>query len=342
MLHESKLYLLTFFILALIITSNSSFSAFYIFYYISKEEEYLMNLNLKALFPSYRYYRTKPTQLSYDSYIFYHHQTKEWFSISKHEVSQRDYQWLTVFYTEATSSLFQASDTWYEFIYSNGDIPSNLSFNEARVIQITFINENPPLEALKEALYNFFQEDTILIQVTTNQFLLIEPKSHSMNEKEDFIALIRTIEADFYVRIQLYLGEFYEIDKEFPYKFQREAQWFKECLHLRFAEPYYSFQTIFPILLTQQLPTSILKFLEEQIIIPLKSDRELLETVKTFYECGLNISLTSKKLHMHRNTLTYRLSKFQEITNINIKNLDGAILVYFASYLWSFLQNAQK
>lgn len=56
-----------------------------------------MNLNLKALFPSYRYFRSKPTQLSYDSHIFYHHETKEWFSISKHEVSQRDYEWLTVF-----------------------------------------------------------------------------------------------------------------------------------------------------------------------------------------------------------------------------------------------------
>lgn len=138
------------------------------------------------------------------------------------------------------------------------------------------------------------------------------------------------------------MGEFYTINQDFSVKFQREAQWFKECLHLRFAEPYYSFQTIFPILLTEQLPTSILTFIEEQIIIPLKSDKELLETVKTFCECGFNISLTSKKLHMHRNTLTYRLSKFQEITNIHIKNLDGVILVYFASYLWSFLQHAQK
>ncbi|HBJ00535.1 PucR family transcriptional regulator [Lysinibacillus sp. UBA5990] len=301
-----------------------------------------MNLNLKALFPSYRYFRSKPTQLSHDSHIFYHHETKEWFSISKHEVSQRDYEWLTVFYTEVTSSLVQASDLWYEFIYSNGDIPSKLTFNKARVIQITFINENPPLEALKEALYNFFQEDTVFLQVAKNQFLLIEPEKHSIREKEDFIALIRTIEADFYVRIHLYLGEFYAINQDFSVKFQREAQWFKECLHLRFAEPYYSFQTIFPILLTEQLPTSILKFIEEQIIIPLRSDKELLETVKTFCECGFNISMTSKKLHMHRNTLTYRLSKFQEITNIHIKNLDGVILVYFASYLWSFLQNAQK
>ncbi len=301
-----------------------------------------MNLNLKALFPSYQYYRTKPSQLPNSTFIFYHHQTKEWFSVSKHEVTQRDYQWLTVFYTEVTSSQFHSSDTWYDFIYSNGNIPTKLSYNKARIIQLTFINDSPPLEELKEALYNFFQEETILIQVATNHFLLIEPTSRSMNEKEDFIALIRTIETDFYIRIHLYVGENYEINKEFPIKFQREAQWFKECLNLRYTEPYYSFQTIFPILLIQQLPISILKFIEEQIIIPLKSDKELLDTVKTFYECGLNITLTSKELHMHRNTLTYRLSKFQEITNINTKNLDGAILVYFASYLWSSLQNAQN
>ncbi|MFJ6264997.1 helix-turn-helix domain-containing protein [Lysinibacillus xylanilyticus] len=54
------------------------------------------------------------------------------------------------------------------------------------------------------------------------------------------------------------------------------------------------------------------------------------------------MSLTSKKLHIHRNTLKYRLAKFQETTNISTKNIDGAILVYIASFLRSKLQNAQK
>lgn len=301
-----------------------------------------MNLNLKALFSTYRHYRTKPTELMYDFFYFYHRQANAWFSVSKQEISQRDYQWLTVFYTEITSTISQPSEIWYEFLYLNGDIPSKLSFSKARVIQLIFLNDNPPAEELKEATLNFFQQDTVVLQVATNRFLLIEAMDHSINKKEDFIALIRTIETDFFVQIHLYQGETYEINKQFPSKFQREAQWFEECLHYKNAEQFYSFETIFPILLTQQMPASILKFIEEQILIPLQSDMELLDTVRTFYECGLNISLTSKKLHIHRNTLNYRLAKFQETTNISTKNLDGAILVYIASFLRSKLQNAQK
>lgn len=294
-----------------------------------------MNLNLKALFSTYRHYQAKPAELMYDSYFFYHPQANEWFSISKQEVSQRDYQWLTVFYTEITSTISQPSEIWYEFLYLNGCIPSKLSYSKARVIQLIFLNDNPPVEELKEALLNFFQQDTVVLQVATNRFLLIEAVDHSINGKEDFIALIRTIEADFFVQIHLYQGEAYEVNEQFPIKFQRETQWFEECLHSKNAEQFYSFETVFPILLTQQMPVSILKFIEEQILLPLQSDKELLDTVKTFYECGLNISLTSKKLHIHRNTLNYRLTKFQEVTNISAKNLEGAILVYFASFLQS-------
>ena len=88
------------------------------------------------------------------------------------------------FYTEITSTISQPSEIWYEFLYLNGDLPSKLSFSKARVIQLIFLNDNPPAEELKEAILNFFQQDTVVLQVATNRFLLIEAMDSSINKRK--------------------------------------------------------------------------------------------------------------------------------------------------------------
>ncbi|MEC1177865.1 helix-turn-helix domain-containing protein [Metasolibacillus meyeri] len=301
-----------------------------------------MTVHLQSLFSTYQRYQVKPDTLSEDVYFFYCTQLDEWFSITKHEVSARDYEWLSMLYHEVLATANTLANDWYTFLYRQGDIPLKQASQHMRVIQLVFASDLPAFEDLSEAILSFFHSDAILIQSTAQQLLVIEHKAHSMNNKEDFIALIRTLEADFFANIHLYQGEFYKLDENFPANFRREAQWFEECRHYKSKEYFYSFEAILPILLTKQMPPSILQFIEQQILIPLQSDEELLQTIKVFYECGLNSSVTSKKLHIHRNTLNYRLQKFQDITNISTKSMDGAIIVYFASFLQTFSKNAQK
>ncbi|WP_042477345.1 PucR family transcriptional regulator [Bacillus ndiopicus] len=301
-----------------------------------------MTIQLQELFSTYQRYKVKPVSLQDDSYCFYSPQAEEWFSVAKREVSTRDYEWLSTLYIEIMATVSTPREEWHAFLYTQGDIPVKQAAKQMRVIQLVFSNDSPSFEDLSEALLNFFHSNSIILQASSKHFIVIEYKAQSINGKEDFIALIRTLEVDFFARIHLYQGEFYVVDENFPLKFQREVQWFEECIHYKNTGQVYSFEMILPILLMKQMPSSILQFIEQQIVIPLQSDEELLNTVKVFYECGLNSSITSKKLHIHRNTLNYRLQKFQDITNISTKSMDGAIVVYFASFLQTFSKNAQK
>ncbi len=42
------------------------------------------------------------------------------------------------------------------------------------------------------------------------------------------------------------------------------------------------------------------------------NDKELIESIKVFFQCNLNVSLAAKQLYLHRNTLQYRIDKFIE------------------------------
>ena len=44
----------------------------------------------------------------------------------------------------------------------------------------------------------------------------------------------------------------------------------------------------------------------------ISNDKELIESIKVFFQCNLNVSLAAKQLYLHRNTLQYRIDKFIE------------------------------
>ena len=50
-------------------------------------------------------------------------------------------------------------------------------------------------------------------------------------------------------------------------------------------------------------------------------DHETLFTIHRFFENNLNVSETSRKLFVHRNTLVYRLEKIKKLTGLDLRNL---------------------
>ncbi|MBO5286665.1 MAG: helix-turn-helix domain-containing protein [Clostridia bacterium] len=54
-------------------------------------------------------------------------------------------------------------------------------------------------------------------------------------------------------------------------------------------------------------------------------DKETLQTIQVFFENNLNVSETSRKLFVHRNTLVYRLEKIRKLTGLDLRQFDHAI-----------------
>ncbi|WP_240206461.1 sugar diacid recognition domain-containing protein [Vibrio sp. CyArs1] len=60
------------------------------------------------------------------------------------------------------------------------------------------------------------------------------------------------------------------------------------------------------------------------------SKKVLLKTLSTFFAQNCDLAQTCESLHIHRNTLRYRLDKIQQETNLDINNLDDKIQLYLA------------
>ena len=92
--------------------------------------------------------------------------------------------------------------------------------------------------------------------------------------------------------------------------------------------------------LIYQLPTTLCEtFLKE--IFKRGSidslDKETLFTIQKFFENNLNVSETSRKLFVHRNTLVYRLEKIRKLTGLDLREFDHAIVFKIAMMVKKYL-----
>jgi carbohydrate diacid regulator len=63
-------------------------------------------------------------------------------------------------------------------------------------------------------------------------------------------------------------------------------------------------------------------------------DQEMISTAEEFLENSLNVSETSRKLYLHRNTLSYRLDKIEKATGLNIRKFSDAVTFRLITVLY--------
>lgn len=193
-----------------------------------------------------------------------------------------------------------------------------------------------------------FQEKVYLIPVNEYQLAVLCPiKGTSSLEDIHQTAhmIIDTLSAEALVRVQLsYSNVFGSItDLSDAYR--------QVTLALKVGKLFYSEQSIFPYdhlgvgRLIYQLPTNLCEdFLLEVMgdITADQFDKETLTAVDKFFQNNLNIAETSRQLHMHRNTLIYRLEQIEKKTGLDLRQFEDALTFKIAIMIMNYLQSERN
>lgn len=94
--------------------------------------------------------------------------------------------------------------------------------------------------------------------------------------------------------------------------------------------------------LIYQLPTTLCEIYLSEIFKKNtidSLDQETLFTINKFFENNLNVSETSRKLFVHRNTLVYRLEKIKKLTGLDLREFDHAIVFKVALMVRKYLSS---
>ena len=96
--------------------------------------------------------------------------------------------------------------------------------------------------------------------------------------------------------------------------------------------------------LIYQLPTTLCEIFLGEVFKKNSIDSldpETLFTINKFFENNLNVSETSRKLFVHRNTLVYRLEKIKKLTGLDLRQFDHAIVFKVALMVRKYLSSRE-
>ncbi|MGM0836518.1 MAG: CdaR family transcriptional regulator [Bacillota bacterium] len=83
-------------------------------------------------------------------------------------------------------------------------------------------------------------------------------------------------------------------------------------------------------MILQSIPKSIKKEFSERILNQVLGEQELMDTIVVYLEKHSSLKETAAELHIHINTLHYRLKKFETFTNLNLKEVRDLSSLYLS------------
>ncbi len=198
-----------------------------------------------------------------------------------------------------------------------------------------------------EILQNLFPDKSkdFIININETDIALVKETKAGIDPKtiEKLATTIAdTISGEFFVHATIGIGTTVNNLKDLPRSF-KEAQTALEVGKVFDTEKtIVAYEALGIARLIYQLPTTLCEtFLKE--VFKLGSieslDQETLFTIQRFFENNLNVSETSRKLFVHRNTLVYRLEKIKKITGLDLREFDHAIIFKIALMVNKYLKS---
>lgn len=182
-----------------------------------------------------------------------------------------------------------------------------------------------------------------VISVGENDIVLVKEVKANVDTKEiEKMAqgIAQTLSSEFYAKVALGISTVVDNIKDLARAY-KEAQVAIEVGKVFDTEKnIISYENLGIGRLIYQLPTTLCEMFLQEVFKKgsIESlDHETLMTVQCFFENNLNVSETSRKLFVHRNTLVYRLEKIRKITGLDLREFEHAITFKVALMVKKYL-----
>lgn len=217
---------------------------------------------------------------------------------------------------------------------------------QRRVVMIVKFLERPdvlPIEMMqtlfldrrRDYIVNIGEQDVVLVREVD--------KNHEIQDLEELAkGLSETLSSEFYTKVSIGISTVAETLKDLARAY-KEARIALEVSKVFDTEKnIISYENLGIGRLVYQLPTTLCEIFLQEVFKRGSLDaldRETLMTVQCFFENNLNVSETSRKLFVHRNTLVYRLEKIRKLTGLDLREFEHAVTFRVALMVKKYLTN---
>ncbi len=185
----------------------------------------------------------------------------------------------------------------------------------------------------KDFVFNISETDIVLVKE-------IKAGIDSRDLEKLARSIVDTLGSEFYTKVVIGIGTSVVGVKDLAKSFKESQVSLEVGKVFDTDKSIVSYDNLGIARLIYQLPTTLCDMFLREVFKKgsIESlDQETLFTIQKFFENNLNVSETSRKLFVHRNTLVYRLEKIRKLTGLDLREFDHAIIFKVALMVKKYL-----
>lgn len=189
------------------------------------------------------------------------------------------------------------------------------------------------------------QTKTYLVPVTDSLLVILKPL-HPEECEEDVLhfaqELVDMLNMEALISVQISYSNIFHHLTELAPAFQGAGLALKVGRLFSAGENIFAYNKLGIGRLIYRLPKDLcIQFLSEVFgeDIPETLDSDLMTVIDRFLQNNLNIAETARQLHMHRNTLIYRLEQIEKRTNLDLRHFEDAMTFKIAVMVLNYLHS---
>ena len=247
-----------------------------------------------------------------------------YYLIDKKTLSNSEIQLLKHLFPFEEFSINSDQHPWYLYLFKNQ------SLNYKGTFRIFHFHIQKPKEFLQDewqnSLKEIFQHQIDFFFFNNNEGVLVEKYNKNHFSFEELQGIFLTLDADFDSSTSVFIGSFYNSEQFSTNFFYEEQIIFKHEKIAQKQQTAFSLSNVSLHYFTKEAVanSSIMKNWQQNTFF----DKDMKKIILSLWKNQGNISSTAKDLFMHRNTLHYRLDKFNEQTGLSLKKMDDLLFCY--------------
>ncbi|TDQ42789.1 PucR family transcriptional regulator [Aureibacillus halotolerans] len=254
----------------------------------------------------------------------------EWIGVRKVAMTTKERQLLTLFLDLEhvdERSLSSHQKPWHQLLFTTN--PPAEELPSYRLLHFHMKEALLDRNAFEEAIIGLYPYEPVLLWETLHRGVLVEPQNAQLEEAIAYEDLAEALTGDFYTDVHLYVGQIAEAGLRSPISYRLEKESFDLTRTLNTKAHVFTHSHQLPLFLLSHSSPEAREELQ-LLLSDIRDDKELMDSIRTFLECNMNITTASKALFIHRNSLQYRVDKFIERTQLDVKSFSQAVTVYLA------------
>ncbi|EGP65741.1 transcriptional regulator, Fis family [Streptococcus sp. oral taxon 056 str. F0418] len=278
---------------------------------------------LLALFPKASL-QNKPSQDSQK--ISLRLDQQHWLVLATEDLTDREQQLLALL-TEKESVFSQ--NPWYRYLASESEetLP-----HEVEALQFIhchlFHYETESIAAWLDMMRTLLTNKVAYFQTSPQDYVFVLDQGQQLAVKELLRDVLSAVEYDFNLRLAVLIGQVWpkSVKDELPQLYRAESSLFTQWLNRYQQSLVIPFSQLF-LWGLDEAKDSLLP-LKRKLHQLIEGQEQLSEIIIALWENGAVVTKAAQQLYIHRNTLQYRLDKWEELTGLQLKELTDLSLCY--------------